>query len=312
MSLLIDCNFVPIILNPIEMKKIATSLLLTILSLAAFSQTDNIIKWQSTALKMDGNGTDWNNRPQAFDNNTKVAYEMRNDETNLYLIFQISDIRTQFKIARAGMSLTLETKTKPKRKADIYVSPFINEKPGEHRPDQGQEQGQGQRQGQGERKGPSFIKQKYMLMPPDILTSGFAFTNDEISLNKDSKKVMFVADWDSSNCMTIEVLIPLRELYGDNFDLTKVSADEISLTLEEKAIERPTPQGDGNSGGGERPGGGEGGFQHGNGGGYGQQNAGGGSHQYGGQGQGQGDADRTSMFETQQLKQKFRLNPTKK
>jgi hypothetical protein len=298
--LLISRNFVRIIFQFIQiiMKKITTVLLLIVLCIPAFCQKDNTIKWQPSPLKIDGNGSDWLSRPQNFDNNTKLAFEMRNDAVNLYLEFQITDTRTQFKIARAGMSLTLEIKTKPKHKADIYVSPFIKEKPGEHKPNQG------------DKKGPSVIKQKYLLSPPDMLASGFTFTNDDISSYRDEKKIMFIADWDSLNCMTIEVQIPLRELFGDHFDLPKVSADDISLSFEEKAMERPTPSGEGNPGGGEHQGGGQGGFQHNNSGGFGQQSPGGGSHQYGGEGQ--GNADRTSMFEAQIVKQKFKLNPGKK
>jgi hypothetical protein len=159
------------------------------------------------------------------------------------------------------MSLNLEAKTKPKRKGSIYFSPFMTEKPGEHKPITG------------EKKGLSMIKQKYLLSPPDVLASGFAFTNDDISENKDVKKIMFATDWDTLNCMSIEFQIPLRELYGDNFDLAKVAIDDISMSFEEKAIERPTATGEGSTGGGERPGGGEGGRQNSGGSGYGQQKA---------------------------------------
>jgi hypothetical protein len=227
---------------------------------------------------------------------TKLAFDIRNDSNNLYLVFEIPDQRTQFRIARAGMSLSIEAKTKPKRKKGIYFSPFISEKPGQHN------------RTESEKKGPSIIRQKYMLSPPDVMASGFAFSDGEISENKDIKKVAYFADWDSLNCMTVEFRIPLRELFGDNFDLRKVSEQEISMTLQENAFEKPAASGEGKGSGSGmgNPAGGTGGFQQNNGqgmGGQGGQGAGG-EHQFGQP----GSADRSAMFEPQVLKHKIRLN----
>jgi hypothetical protein len=275
------------------MKKLFIATLMAILTISVFGQNDNPGKWQSNTLKIDGKDADWVSRPPYYDNVTKLAFDIRNDSNNLYLVFEIPDQRTQFRIARAGMSLTFETKIKPKRKAGIYFSPFMTERPGQHT------------RTEGDKKGPSIIRQKYLLSPPDVLASGFAFSDGDISENKDLKKVAFFADWDSMNCMTIEFRIPLRELFGDNFDLKKVADQEISFMLQENAIERPTPTGEGKGSGSGmgNPGGGEGGFQHNNGQGMGGQGVPG-EHQ-GGQ---PGNADRSGLFEAQILKHKIRLN----
>jgi hypothetical protein len=276
------------------MKKIAGTFLMTILATYLFGQTDNPAKWQSTPLKIDGNVADWVSRPPFFDNVTKLAFDIRNDGDNLYLVFEVSDMRTQFKIARAGMSLNFETKIKPKRKAGIYLSPFMTEKPGQHT------------HTEGDKKGPSIIHQKYLLSPPDVMASGFAFSDGDISANKDPKKVSYFADWDTLNCMTIEFQIPLRELFGDNFDLKTIAAQDISMTLQENAIEKPAVTGEGNTSGRGNPAEGTGGFNQNGGqgmGGQGGQSSEGG-HQYG---QG-GGADRTAMYEALILKQKIKLN----
>ncbi|MEI6851762.1 MAG: hypothetical protein WCL06_02925, partial [Bacteroidota bacterium] len=204
------------------------------MAINAFGQTENISKWQSTALKIDGEAKDWVSRPPYFDNVTKLAFEVRNDGENLYLVFEVADMRTQFKIARAGMSLNLETKIKPKRKAGIYFSPFMTEKPGEHK------------RTEGDKKGPSIIRQKYLLSPPDVLASGFAFSDGDVMENKDPKKVTYAANWDTLNCMTMEFQIPLRELFGDGYDLKKVAEQEITMTLQENAMEKPETPSDGN------------------------------------------------------------------
>jgi len=273
------------------MKKLITIILLAILTTGAFSQTDNTLKWQSAPLIIDGNIADWVSRPPFFDNTTKTSFDMRNDSLNLYLEFQMPDQRTQFKIARAGMSLVFDIKLKPKRKAGIYFSPFINEKPGQHPA------------GSGDKKGPSIIRQKYLLSPPDVMASGFAFSKDDISDNKDKTKLTYFADWDSLNCMTVEFMIPLRELFGDNYVFSQVVAQEISMTFQENAIEKPTQTGQGEAGDNGHQGG-EGGFQQNNGGGFGQNDMGTG-HQ---NASGTGFQERSAMFEFQVLKQKFKLN----
>jgi hypothetical protein len=278
------------------MKKILTATLIAILATSLFGQTENISKWQSTSLTIDGNVADWLSRPPYYDNVTKLAFDIRNDGNNLYLVFQMPEQRTQLKMAGAGMSLIFETKIKPKRKAGIYFSPFMNEKTGPHK------------RNDGDLKGPSIVQQKYLLSPPDVLASGFAFSDGDIWGNKDTKKVAFFANWDTLNCMTIEFQIPLRELFGENFDLKKVAEQEISMTLQENAIEKPETPADGNATGtGNNPGGG---FQHSNSQGMGGQDMGGqggqggqGEHQYKG-----GNTDRSKMFEAQILKQKIKLN----
>ena len=268
-------------------------MVLTILSTTIFCQSDNTLKWQSTPLKIDGNIADWGSRLPLFDNNTKLTFDIRNDSLNLYLVFQMPDQKTQFKFARAGISLVFDIKIKPKRKAGIYFSPFLTEKLGQ-RP-----------KTDVDKKGPSIVRQKYLLSPPDVLASGFAFSADDISANKDKTKVTYYADWDSLNCMTIEFLIPLRELFGDKFDFNKITEQEISMTLQENAIERPTSTGQGDAGGNGNHGAGEGGFQNNNsGGGYGQ-SGGSGNHL---NASGTGFQERSSMFEAQVLKQKFKIN----
>jgi hypothetical protein len=271
------------------MKNLLSTLLLAFVAISLFGQSENIAKWQSTPIKIDGNSADWMSRPPFFDNVTKLAFDIRNDGNNLYLVFEVADMRTQFRIARAGMSLNFETKIKPKRKAGIYFSPFITEKPGEHK------------RTEGEKKGPSIIRQKYLLSPPDILASGFAFSEGDIMENKDSKKVTFFADWDTLNCMTLEFQIPLRELFGDNFDLKTVAAQDISMTFQENALEKPKAPADGNTSGMGNNGGG--GFQH---------NDRQGMAGQGGQGEHPfvqaGSTDRSSMFEAQVLKQKIKLS----
>jgi hypothetical protein len=276
------------------MKKIISALLMAFLATSLFGQSSNTGKWQPTPLKIDGNIADWMSRPPYFDNLTKLSFDIRNDSNNLYLVFQIPDQRTQFKIARAGMSLTFDTKIKPKRKTGIYFAPFMTEKPGQHN------------RGKDDVKGPSIIKQKYLISPPDVLASGFAFSDGDIWGNKDVKKVTFFVDWDTLNCMTLEFCIPLRELFGDNFDLKTVAAQDISMALQENAMEKPETPTDGNAAG--KGGNGSEGRQHGNSQGMADQGMSLQAGQMDPQYKQGGNPDRNAMFEAQILRQKIKLS----
>jgi hypothetical protein len=266
------------------MKKILMGILLGILATSVFGQFDNTLKWQAGAIKIDGNIADWSSQPAYYDDNTKLAFDIKNDSNNLYMYLQISEQRTQYKIAKAGMSINFATKIKPKRKADLTFSPFISGKYGGHP------------KNAGIKKDTSIIKQKFKLSPAVIQSSGFAYSNGNLSTNK-SNDIVCSVDWDSIYTMYIEIKIPLRELFGDNYDFNKISQKEVSLKIEENAMDNPGFSGgtyshdDGSSvTGGDYQGGynsGETGEHHYNGG---------------------GSMARMSMFEAQTLKQKFKLN----
>jgi len=278
------------------MKKNIIVILLGLLSSSVFSQFDNKINWQSTSIKIDGNANDWASQPRYYEDKTKLAFDIRNDSSNLYLVFKASDEKTQFKIARAGMSIDFATKIKPKRKAAIVFSPFINEKPGTGMHDKNNNISKKREQ--------SIVKLKYLLSPALVQASGFAHTYGTLSL-KDNN-INYAVAWDSLNIMIIEFKIPLSELFGDKYDLKKIAQKDICLKLKENAIENPGSLGGGYSH--EGHGGGEGGMGHGGGGSYhhgGGETGESGEHQYG---SGGGMQDRTSMFEAQTLKQKFKLN----
>ena len=232
-----------------------------------------------------------------YDFKTKMAFDFSNDSNNLYLVFKVADPRTQLKIARAGMSIDFATKIKPKRKAEIVFPLFIEEK---------QVKEQHNKTGL-EKKEPFQIKQKYFLSPPAVQFAGFAFTNGNISVNKSSNKMNYSVQWDSLNEMFIEFRIPLKELFGDNFDLKNITQKDISIKLTENALQHQGSSGEeGGAGRGGGMGHGGGGMGHGGG---SMGHGGGGNHgDYNRSGDQNGAEERASMYEIQKFKQKFKLN----
>ncbi len=192
-----------------------------------FAQTYNTINWQVTPLKIDGKITDWKSRPPYFDSKTQLAFDIRNDSSNLYIMVKIPDPMTQLKIARGGINLDLTTKIKTARKASMVFLPFLNNK--YEKPD-GKPV---------EEKQTPLLKQKYMLMPTDVEVWGFAFTKGLLESNIIINTIVYAIDWDSTGIMSIEIKIPLRELFGNNYNLQKVAEKQIVLRLKENGIENP-------------------------------------------------------------------------
>jgi len=277
------------------MKKIVSGILLTLISSLIFAQS-NTIAWQTKPIKIDGRTKDWGGRPAFYDSKTKLAFDIRNDSANLYLVLQVPDPMTQVKIARAGMSIDFATKTKPKCKAYITLYPFMK-----GNPDQ-------QDHNKGMKPEKMDIKQKYLINPMDVQGSGFAFTNGSFTSVSADNVIVYAVGWDTLNTMSVEFRIPLRELFGEHYDLKQIAQKDIALKLQENPLDMPPSGGretEGGSGmghgGGMESGGGM------NGGGVG---TGGGSFHRGSADEMQtGEQhDRSTMFETLTLHQSFKLN----
>jgi len=258
------------------------------LTTTLFSQIDNTLKWQTDSIKIDGKTTDWKTLPPFYEDKTKLAFDMRNDAGSLYMYLKVSEQQTQFKIARAGMTINFTTKLKPVKKAKITFAPFMTQKMSENK----------DKEVVG-KKEPFSLKQKYFLTPAVVTASGFTYSNIQLSTTKRNDSVItYAVGWDTLNSMYIEIQIPLREFFGDNYNLKQVTEKEIALKITENAVENPAmsrSESDSGQGGGMMKGSG---MDHG--GGMGRNGSG---MTYEGNSQ-----ERTGMFEQQSLKQKFKLN----
>jgi hypothetical protein len=65
-------------------------------------------------VKIDGKVTEWDNKFQAYNKNTRIYYTVSNDGTNLYLTIQAVDYNTIKKILAGGITFTLGNTTKKK------------------------------------------------------------------------------------------------------------------------------------------------------------------------------------------------------
>ena len=280
-----------------------TLILILFISLRSFSQ-ETPASWRSKPVKADGLATEWNIPLRFYNNETNMFFAIANDSTTLYLCFQIKDEKTQLKINEAGMKIELKAKGKFKCDATLDF-PLADKKV-----NMGEEEKEKK-----EKPDINEMKNGFLIQNVNMSTAGFATQNGMIPI-KDSSSIKVAINWDSKNVMTYEVIIPLKELFGNTFllkDLTKT----ITMKVEVNAFTRPdSPNsadgpsangggmgGGGMSGGGGMPGGAGGGGMGGGGLGGGGGRGGGGHHNGG-----NGSNEKGSLFETNRLKQSFVLS----
>ena len=238
------------------MRKIAAVVILYCIATSSFAQENLKSVWTNQPVDVNGSGSGWNLPLKFYDNETNLFFALKNDSNNLYLCFQSKDEIIQTKIMRAGMKIILSDKINGKHKSVLSFplsakhSPKPVDKPDEIKPDP---------------LAPRQTERDAFLAGDTLMeVKGFEKTNGIISINNISG-IRASIGFDSANILTYEVGIPLKELFGDHYDLKDITKD-ISLNV----IINSVPGNSGNGGGG----GGYSGRGGGRGGGYGGQRGG--------------------------------------
>ena len=65
--------------------------------------------WQSTPIVIDGDSKDWPSPYPNYDAKALVAYATSNDKENLYITMETGDEKTQMKILKQGMIVSIDT-----------------------------------------------------------------------------------------------------------------------------------------------------------------------------------------------------------
>ncbi|MEO8721240.1 MAG: hypothetical protein ABI297_02655 [Ginsengibacter sp.] len=203
------------------MKNSVFLLVLISLSLFAFSQENPTAQWAKNNIVIDGNINDWNSQLKHYDNETSLFFDFKNDSTNLYLCFQTKNEMNQSKIMQSGMKIILSDKSNGKHKAiinfplaDKYAAKKV-EAPDKIKPD------------------PLSTHQTrqaaFLLSDTMMELKGFINQNGLISI-KNISGVNAAINWDSANTLTYEIKIPLKELYGNDYEERDV-AKGISMNV---------------------------------------------------------------------------------
>lgn len=255
--------------------------------------------WQKKSISVDGDLSDWDKQPSYYDATSNVVYGYRNDSTNLYLSFIISEEVMQIKAIHAGFSIELKAKTKPKVAATIDFPVQLRSS---NTPGKSEKGEKGEKNGKGNKK---EMQQSYKLSNTTALCKGFNHTNGPIKLGEISdKSIAYNVDWNKSDAMTFEIIIPLREIFSEDMNMQQIKETKMALEASFKAIERPSNNQMQDQG--SRPSGGGGGGMGGPGGG-GMGGPGGGRSSGGMSGQEPGGENMSLMSTGQKIKSKFTL-----
>lgn len=211
------------------MKRFFQLTLVGVLSLftSAFAQVSTA-KWQSHPIIIDGDAKDWETAPCFTNSDSKINYEFRNDDRNLYLILKTTDENMQKQLLQAGFKLRFKVKAKQKITANI-VFPVKKVITAPQKAEIGKKTDADQMQkpmdGVGQKMDP-----KNRIMPKEIaVLDGFIFSKDTITSNKiDENRVSFANSNESS---VFEFQIPLREFFGDGYSLDNIIASRIQLQV---------------------------------------------------------------------------------
>lgn len=275
------------------MKRSFFSLILIFIASISFAQEVSTAQWEKNNITVDGNAADWNHSLKHYDNNTRLFFDFRNDSNDLYLCFQTKDEITEEKMMRSGMKIILSNKINGKHKAVITFPLGIkHSSTPQHDEETPQEGGTGYPR-----------RHKAFGANDSMEVKGFADKNGLIPAN-DISGIHAAIGRDSSNALTIEIAIPFKEMFGNDYqvkDLSKeISLDVIINAMSAGSQNRESGYAHGAGRGGGRMGGGYGhGGMHGSRGTGEQSEADDATQQTG--------RDRMAMFQKSELKEKLQL-----
>lgn len=91
------------------MKNLVLSFLLLHAFLFSNAQTNNLITSRNSAIKIDGETSDWVGYSSNYNEISKSSYIIINDPHRVYFLFKFSEKASQMKVLRAGLEINIDT-----------------------------------------------------------------------------------------------------------------------------------------------------------------------------------------------------------
>ncbi len=162
--------------------------------------------YATSPVTIDGKMTEWGINPRYFNSESGVLYEVKNDESQLYIIIKSNEPTTIKQMLIAGFSLRLTIKTNPPLICTMRHA--------------------GKNRNQLRVSNPSALADKSEMMTKLIAdtmtTDGFRYADKIIIAGTaDSSKIGFSRSRPNPETIVIEYRIPLKELYGNNTNLSQ-------------------------------------------------------------------------------------------
>jgi hypothetical protein len=175
--------------------------------------------------------------PVHFDSLSNLYYEVQRDENNIYLHFRTTDLATQMKLLRHGLSIYFDAETAKKESLgftfplplpDSLVSSFMGraERRGEGRPDEARNLRLSPEEMQ--RKILERVYMNFTERPKEMHLKGFDGPN-KIILGKDPSDIQVDLELADQNTLNYYAIIPIGKISSksksgsDNFSLGIVS-----------------------------------------------------------------------------------------
>ena len=192
-------------------------------------------RWQSAKIVTDGNNNEWMKPFNLYDAESGLLFTMTNDSKALYLCFTAKDERKISKLMKAGWRIEISAKEKKKKFDAAIAFPAIQmiNTPGKD-------------QGIGQKESPDFRNDinLYKINLQAVKAEGFVSANGDIPLVTPDKINIGVGG-DSTHQLTVELAIPLKELFPEN---NASLNEELTLAVTINALKRPAYHGDSDAG----------------------------------------------------------------
>lgn len=249
----------------------------------AFGQKDQITsRWITGEIVIDGAGKDWET-PMLY-NDDKVSFSITNDGKNVNLIIQTINRSVQQKIMRSGMTVTLSTKGKNKKKVAVFfpMKTIASANTERLSPDQ-----QGNPPNTDQRE---LMRSQFIERSTEMKVRGLDAIKGVIPISNEYG-IYAAINWESEKLFTYELQLPIKDLIA-SANPEDFPSTPITLKIQVNAM----PQPDRPSGSSGRSSGGGGG---------------GGGGGRGGSSPGQAGGSRSAMFTPDTFTTKFILSHSK-
>ena len=245
--------------------------------------------WQSKPISADGNASEWFIPLRFYDSESKLNYNLTNDNENIYICARIVDELSQAKVVRNGINIWFDTLAK-KNKACGILFPIPDKNSDDFNPSESSSTKHGT-------NSLDAIKKKFLQTANQMQLTGFkSGIPDFLAPSSNEFGINVSINWDANNIMIYEAVVPFKTFYKSAL-VAKDSLKNIDFSMTIPGFPAPEKKDDGNNSGngGGMGGGGMGGSAGGMGGGGRNMRAG-------------NTAEVNTMYETKSFWVKMRLS----
>jgi len=204
--------------------------------------------WQSTPIVIDGDSKDWPSPYPNYDAKALVAYATSNDKENLYITMETGDEKTQLKILKQGMTVSIDTGGK--KNADFHIGfPLQNDNDPLEMPKH--EEGRSQSQGLKTGKQLDQNIKKSAASANQFSLDGFINCNGGFMASQTTPCGIKVAvSIDEYKELVWEAVIPFKAIYDRTSITSDFAGKPISVCFAVKAFKNPGSKSTDNANGG--------------------------------------------------------------